>query len=510
MGKPPPATDIRDVQVIKHDRAFFMSDRFGDVPEENQAALGLYYRDTRFLSKLELTLGELRPILLHSSTERNYSQIVELAFPPSWPTLRDSITGRTSRSPGTGCWRTRSWSRSRFGTSARSSNVQLSRFLDRAILDLRMLMSEDDSAPYLDAGVPWFSGLFGRDSLLAAYECLGVNPELAWGVLRGLAARQGTEENEWRDEEPGKILHELRVGELAGAGDIPHTPYYGSIDSTPLWLVLLTYAYSWTSNLDAVQALWPNAVAALEWIDRYGDLDGDGYVEYRKRSVHGLDNQGWKDSWNAVVHPDGTLAQGPIALVEVQGYVYQAKYRMVRLARAVGQYELADQLEREAAKLRDRFNRDFWMEKEGYYALALDGLKQQVRTITSNPGHCLWSGIVDEDKAPRVVRRLLSPPLSSGWGVRTLGARQQPFDPLGYHTGTVWPHDNALIAHGMKLYGFDAEAMKVIDQLSMGGYSSPWPATRSSSAASPETTSPCPSSTRWRAGPRPGRAVPLC
>src|SRR6266542_795212 len=221
MGKPPPATDIRDVQVIKHDRAFFMSDRFGDVPEENQTALGLYYRDTRFLSKLELTLGELRPILLHSSTERNYSQIVELAFPPSWPTLRDSSTGRTSRSPGTGCWRTRSWSRSRFGTSARSSNVQLSRFLDRAILDLRMLMSEDDSAPYLDAGVPWFSGLFGRDSLLAAYECLGVNPELAWGVLRGLAARQGTEENEWRDEEPGKILHELRVGELDGDVEYP-------------------------------------------------------------------------------------------------------------------------------------------------------------------------------------------------------------------------------------------------------------------------------------------------
>jgi len=598
MAKPPPVTDIRDVQVIKHDRAFFLSDRFGDVPGDNQAALGLYYRDTRFLSKLELTLGELRPILLHSSTERNYSQIVELAFPtvvadPQGFEYQENVSVSRNRlladsliehvevrnfgnashqvelrlefdADFLDVFEVRGWTRKtiapgqaqppqvghnsvvfcyrgaddvlratniRFSpapdeispnqavfrlelghderagitmevtpgvgeprsarrafqdarqmleqqytqwrkkcTRFRSSNVQLSRFIDRAVLDLRMLLSEEDSGtPYFDAGVPWFSGLFGRDSLITAYECLGVNPELAWGVLRGLAARQGTEENGWRDEEPGKILHELRVGELAGAGEIPHTPYYGSIDSTPLWLVLLTYAYSWTGNLEAVKALWPNALAALEWIDRYGDADGDGYVEYRKRSPHGLDNQGWKDSWDALVHPDGTLAEGPIALVEVQGYVYQAKYRMVRLARALREYELADRLEREAAKLRDRFNQDFWMEQEGYYALALDGRKKQVRTITSNPGHCLWAGIVDKNKAPRVVRKLLSPALSSGWGVRTLAARQRPFDPLGYHTGTVWPHDNALIAHGMKMYGFDAEAMKVIDQLSMAG-----------------------------------------
>jgi len=598
MPKPPPVTDIRDVQVIKHDRAFFLSDRFGDVPQDNQAALGLYFRDTRFLSKLELTLGELRPILLHSSTERNYSQIVELAFPtvvtdPQGFEYQENVSVSRNRlladslieqieirnfgnaahhvelklefdADFLDLFEVRGWTRKTvaagqpqapvvghnsvvFGYSGadgvprsttirfspapeelssgqavfrfelghderaavtmevmpavgepkaarrafqdarqvleqqytqwrkrctrfRTSNVQLSRFLDRAILDLRMLLSEDDGGtPYLDAGVPWFSALFGRDSLITAYECLGVNPELAWGVLHGLAALQGTEENDWRDEEPGKILHEVRVGELASAGEIPHTPYYGSIDATPLWLVLLTYAYSWTGNLEGVKVLWPNALAALEWIDRYGDLDGDGYVEYRKRSPHGLDNQGWKDSWDSVVHPDGTLAEGPIALVEVQGYVYQAKYRMARLARALGEDEIAQRLEREAADLRDRFNRDFWMDKEGFFALALDGRKEQVHTITSNPGHCLWSGVVDEEKAPRVVRRLLSPALSSGWGLRTLAARQRPFDPLGYHTGTVWPHDNALIAHGMKLYGFDHEAMKVIDQLSMAG-----------------------------------------
>lgn len=602
MAKPAPVTDIRDVQVIKHDRAFFLSDRFGDVPEENQAALGLYYRDTRFLSRLELTVNDLRPVLLHSSTERNYWQMVELAYPitvvdPTGFEAQENIAVSRSRllanslleqiivsnfgakshgvrlrldfdadfldvfevrgyerkstqpgqmqQPAVGSNQVRFGYRGADGASRtttirfspapadltanqavfeftlghgekaevaveitpevgdiappregfreardhlerqyagwrkkctrfRSSDQQLTRFLDRAILDLRMLLSEDDQGrPYLDAGVPWFSALFGRDSLLTAYECLGLNPELAWGVLKDLAALQGTEENEWREEEPGKILHEFRVGELAGAGEIPHTPYYGSVDATPLWLVLLSYAYSWTGDLESVRALWPNAVAALDWIDRFGDLDGDGYVEYRKRSPRGLDNQGWKDSWNAVVHPDGTLAEGPIGLVEVQGYVYQAKSRLVRLAGDLGENELAERLTRESAELKERFNRDFWMEGEGYFALALDGHKRRVETITSNPGHCLWSGIVDQDKSGRVVHKLLSPSLSSGWGIRTLATRQRPFDPLGYHTGSVWPHDNALIAHGLKLYGFDTEAMRVVDQLILAGSSFP-------------------------------------
>lgn len=598
MAKPQPVTDIRDVQVIKHDRAFFLSDRLGDVPEGNRAALGLYYRDTRFLSRLELTVNDLRPLLLHSSTERNYSQTVELAYPVMMADpygfehrenlavsrnrlLGDSLMeqievanyGTVSRSlelqlefdaDFLDLFEVRGWERRKiepgqpqpvrvgknsvtFGyrgadgearvttirfspapdelsenvavfraelepagrteirievtpeigdhkparrshqearqkleqeysswrkrcTRFNTSNLQLSSFLDRAILDLRMLLSEDDNGePYLDAGVPWYAALFGRDSILTAYQCLGVNPQLAWGVLKGLAALQGTEEDEWREEEPGKILHEVRVGELAGAGEVPHTPYFGSVDSTPLWLVLLTYAYAWTGDVDTVKELWPNAVAALEWIDGFGDSDGDGYVEYQKRSERGLDNQGWKDSWNAICRPDGELAEGPIALVEVQGYVYQAKARMVALARAVGEVDLADRLEKEAAELKERFNEDFWLDEEGYFALALDGKKERVRTITSNPGHCLWSQIIDEDKAGRVARKLLAPGLSSGWGIRTLATKQKAFDPLGYHTGTVWPHDNALIAHGLKLYGFDEEAMKIIDQLSMAG-----------------------------------------
>jgi glycogen debranching enzyme len=598
MAKPPAITDIRDVEVIKHGRVFFLSDRLGDVLRENQSALGLYFRDTRFLSRFELTINETRPIVLHSSTERNYWQIVELSYPVTavdplgFETQENVSVSRSrlvsqslleqidvvnyGRDPRTirlklefdadflDVFQVRGWMRQsmqpgqlqppkigrnhvefvyrgadavvrsttiRFSpapedlraneasfeftlahneaagiavevipligeaapprhafrearddlerqyaqwrrrcTRYRTSHTTFTGFLDRALLDLRMLLSEDDGgALSIDAGVPWFSALFGRDSLITAYECLGANPDLSWGVLRGLAALQGTKVDDWREEDPGKILHEVRVGELAGAGEIPHTPYYGSIDATPLWLVVLTYAYAWTGDLDAVRSLWPNALAALEWIDRYGDLDGDGYVEYRKRSPRGLENQGWKDSRNAIVHPDGTRAEGPIALVEVQGYVYQAKYRLARLARDLGDVDLAGRLEREAAQLKERFNRDFWMEGEGYYALALDGGKKQVTTITSNPGHGLWSGIIDEGKAARVARRLLGTGLSSGWGIRTLASKQGAYDPLGYHTGTVWPHDNALIAHGLRMYGFDGEALKLIDQLIAAG-----------------------------------------
>jgi glycogen debranching enzyme len=258
---------------------------------------------------------------------------------------------------------------------------------------------------------------------------------------------------------------------MAQAGEIPHTPYYGSIDATPLWLMVLASTYAWTADRGALEELWPNALACLEWIDRYGDRDGDGYVEYEKRAPRGLDNQGWKDSHDAIVHPDGTKARGPIALVEVQGYVYDAKSRVADLARAMDDDALADRLEKEAENLKERFNRDFWMEKERYYALALDGDKQPVRTITSNAGHALWSHIADQDKAVRVAERLLSPRagLSSGWGVRTLAAGQRPYDPIGYHRGTVWPHDNALIAHGLRRYELDDKAIELIDQVAAAG-----------------------------------------
>jgi glycogen debranching enzyme len=326
----------------------------------------------------------------------------------------------------------------------------------------------------LAAGIPWYVAVFGRDSLIASHQLLMVNTRPARDALELLAAKQGTIADDWRDEAPGKILHEIRQGELARAGVIPHTPYYGSVDATPLWLVVLEGAYRWTGDLDAVRELWPNALAALTWIDEHGDLDGDGYVEYRRRSPRGLVNQGWKDSGDAIVHPDGAVAEAPIALVEVQGYVYRAKRAAARLATDLGERDLAAQLDREADDLRARFNRDFWIERLGMYALALDGDKRQVETIASNPGHCLWSGIVDEDKAARTVRRLLSPAMSSGWGIRTMATKQAPYDPIGYHTGTVWPHDNALIAHGMRRYGLDREARTVLDGLAAAGASFPY------------------------------------
>ncbi|MGH2684426.1 MAG: amylo-alpha-1,6-glucosidase, partial [Actinomycetota bacterium] len=342
--------------------------------------------------------------------------------------------------------------------------------LERAILDLRMLTTQDGAGPIsIDAGIPWYSALFGRDALITAYQALAVNSDLAWDTLRGLAALQGTEVDDWREEEPGKILHEVRVGELARAEEIPHTRYYGSTDSTPLWLSVLHGAYRWTGDLEGVRELWPNVLAALKWIDEYGDADGDGYVEYERKSRRGLANQGWKDSSDAIAFPDGSLAEPPIALVEVQGYVYQAKRNTARLARDLGETDLSEQLLEEARALRERFHRDFWLEDQGFFALALDGETRPVNTITSNPGHCLWSQIVDQEHAAKVVRRLVSPALSSGWGIRTLAVKQAPYDPIGYHTGSVWPHDNALIAHGMKRYGFDREARQVLDQVALAG-----------------------------------------
>ncbi|HEV2685026.1 MAG TPA: amylo-alpha-1,6-glucosidase, partial [Actinomycetota bacterium] len=355
-------------------------------------------------------------------------------------------------------------------TRFRLSNTQLQRYLDRAVLDLRMMQTmSSDGLPAIDAGVPWFSTLFGRDSLITAYQALLVNPELAKGTLAKLAQLQGEKVDDWRDEEPGKILHEIRVGELAAVGDIPHTPYYGSIDSTPLWLVVLGYVWNWTGDREFAEQMWPHALRSLEWIEKYGDSDGDGYVEYKRRSGGGLDNQGWKDSFDGILHADGSIAEAPIALAEVQGYVYDAKLRIGYLARALGHQDIGEQLEHEAADLKERYNRDFWMNEHNTYAVGLDANKEQIKSVTSNPGHGLWSRIVDNAKAQRLARRLLAPDMLSGWGVRTLSALNPGYDPIGYHTGTVWPHDNSLIAHGLMRYGFVEESNRVINELALAG-----------------------------------------
>jgi glycogen debranching enzyme len=324
----------------------------------------------------------------------------------------------------------------------------LGRVYARSLVDLAALRFYPDVLPGASvpaAGLPWFMALFGRDSLITSYQALPFVPELAATTLRVLAACQGKVVDDFREEEPGKILHELRFGELTVFGERPHSPYYGSADATPLFLVLLEEYERWTGDSALAREMESPARAALNWIDHFGDRDGDGYVEYQKKTEAGLDNQCWKDSWNSVVYPDGRLAPPPRAACEIQGYVYDAKLRCARLARQVWNDEaLAEKLTQEAADLKRRFNRDFWVDDREFFALALDGEKHRVDTLTSNLGHLLWSGIVDEDRAAPVVRHLTGPRLFSGWGVRTMADGEGPYNPIEYHNGTVWPHDTAL------------------------------------------------------------------
>jgi glycogen debranching enzyme len=335
---------------------------------------------------------------------------------------------------------------------------------ERSLIDLAALRFESELFPGLAlpaAGLPWFMTVFGRDSLIASLQAVPFVPELAETTLRVLAARQGTQIDDFRDEEPGKILHEIRFGELVHFGERPHSPYYGTADATPLFLVLLEETHRWTGNDALVRELEGAARAALGWIDEHGD--GDGYVEYQRRNEEsGLENQCWKDSWDSIRFADGRIAKGPIATCEIQGFVYDAKRRLARLARDVwDDAAWADALEREAAELKERFNRDFWLPERGYYALALDGEKRQVDSITSNPGQLLWSGIVDDDKAEAVVAHLMSDALFSGWGVRTMAEGEGGYNPIRYHNGTVWPHDNSLIALGLYRYGYRDEANRI-------------------------------------------------
>ncbi|HET9594559.1 MAG TPA: glycogen debranching N-terminal domain-containing protein [Anaeromyxobacteraceae bacterium] len=326
------------------------------------------------------------------------------------------------------------------------------------------LFPEGASVPA--AGLPWFMALFGRDSLLTSYQSLPFVPELARTTLQVLAATQGKTVDPFRDEEPGKILHELRFGELTHFEERPQSPYYGAADTTPLFLVLLDEYERWTGDGDLVRALEAPARAALEWIDRHGDRDGDGYVEYRRARETGLENQCWKDSGNSILFRDGTIAPSPRATCEIQGYVYDAKARASRLARSFwGDEPFAERLASEAGELKRRFNQDFWMPARDYFAVALDGHKRQVDSLTSNPGHLLWSGIVDDDKVEPVVRHLMGPGLFSGWGIRTMAVGEAGYNPIEYHNGTVWPHDTSIIAAGLARCGHREEASRLCGAL---------------------------------------------
>ena len=346
-----------------------------------------------------------------------------------------------------------------------SHGSSLDEIMERSFRALRVLRTHLKQQTFFAAGVPWFVTLFGRDSLITALQVLAFNPGIAEDTLRLLATYQGTRVDEWRDEEPGKILHELRVGEMANLDIIPHTPFYGTVDATPLFLILMARHAAWTGDLTLFNKLRSHVERALTWMDEYGIRHGLPYLAYMSRSNGNLVNQGWKDSGDAIVNADGRLARSPLALVEVQGYGYLAKQAIADLYARSGDHERALRLRQEADAFRRRFNRDFWMEEKDCYALALQADGTPAAVVSSNPGQALWTGITDLEKAERTIRRLMADDMFSGWGVRTLSDRERAYNPIGYHLGTVWPHDNSIIAAGFRRYGYDREALRIFDGL---------------------------------------------
>ncbi|MFW7381107.1 MAG: glycogen debranching N-terminal domain-containing protein [Oligoflexus sp.] len=346
-----------------------------------------------------------------------------------------------------------------------TSNEQFNHWLNRSRFDLVSLIGETPFGRYPHAGLPWYNVPFGRDGLITALQTLWVAPKISRDVLLYLAKTQATELNEKIDAEPGKIFHETRKGEMSQTGEVPFKLYYGTVDATPLFVTLAGKYFRHTGDRELIQQIWPSIQAAIEWIDTYGDMDGDGFVEYAHKAENGLTNQGWKDSFDSISYEDGRLAEPPIALCEVQSYVYEAKISAALMAKELGHESEAEKLKTAAYELKVKFNRDFWDEERKTYVLALDGDKQPCRVRSSNVGHCLFSGIVDRKRAKDVIQGLLAPHMYSGWGIRTLSEYETLYNPMSYHNGSVWPHDNSVCAMGMGRYGYRAEALTLMQAM---------------------------------------------
>jgi glycogen debranching enzyme len=418
-------------------------------PEANEGSLRFSYRGLDHVLRKTVIASSLKPAVIGASEMRLPIELEpqeEKVFTLTVSCFADSerlvaIDTARSQTLASDVPQTR-------GCEIQTSNEHFNDWINRSKADLQMMITPTAEGLYPYAGVPWFSTVFGRDGIITALEYLWISPEVAKGVLRYLAATQATEHNPAQDAEPGKILHETRKSELARIGEVPFSRYYGSADSTPLFLYLAAAYFERTGDQELIRTIWPNIELALHWIDRFGDRDGDGFVEYGRRSQNGLIHQGWKDSSDSVFHADGQPAEGPIAICELQAYVYAAKRGVASLGKILGHTEKAENLQHEAESLRRRFEEAFWCDDISFYAMALDKDKRRCQVRSSNAGHCLFTGIAQPERARKLISALSEESFFSGWGVRTIAGSEKRFNPMSYHNGSIWPHDNALIGFG--------------------------------------------------------------